>query len=507
MNGSARSIALLCVGCACTLAISGYQFGESNHCVYLLDALRESNPNLLANDWYTTQTLQYHVIFTKVSALLMRLHIIQPAFLTLYLLLLMLFHISWRGIVRLLGGEDRAYLLSIILYALCAAGTGLGMYQFFQDSSLLPSNIANVALLFGLWQWLAGAPILAAIGFGAAGLFHLNHAIVGVFLWVILYAGAGRKAWNRRGIIATAIAVLPSVINLAFAAHAKLSRSGAMPLSQFVDLYVRLRHPHHYDPSTWPVGIWLAMIVPTVAGVLLLRGTHRRIVLILVALNLVALVGAGIWYWSETLAQLSLYRFSIYVQLWGCVAAGVWLAKRTVPHIATLWPAGVCGLIIVLGWLRGPYFGLFIPHADSADYLTFCRWVATQTPADALFLVPPDEESMRFIGQRAILVDFKAVPQLSAELSTWNQRLCEVLNLPTLDRLPRGYETTLAAMRARYDALSFDHLNAIAAKYGARYVVTSHVLSDATAPRVEADPPGGYFLYDLGAARSSVNAY
>src|SRR4051794_41380200 len=49
--------------CALTLCVQGYQFGQSNHTVYLLDPLRRAHPELLKNDWFTTQTLQYHALF------------------------------------------------------------------------------------------------------------------------------------------------------------------------------------------------------------------------------------------------------------------------------------------------------------------------------------------------------------------------------------------------------------------------------------------------------------
>ena len=39
------------------------------------------------------------------------------------------------------------------------------------------------------------------------------------------------------------------------------------------------------------------------------------------AMLLVALIGAGIWYFSESLIQLYLYRFSIFPKLLACIGA------------------------------------------------------------------------------------------------------------------------------------------------------------------------------------------
>src|SRR5687768_8462856 len=71
----ARIEAVLAVafGVALTLSMQGYQFGRSNHTVYLIDALRHTSPHLLGNDWFATQTLHYHAAFGLLTRALMKL--------------------------------------------------------------------------------------------------------------------------------------------------------------------------------------------------------------------------------------------------------------------------------------------------------------------------------------------------------------------------------------------------------------------------------------------------
>ena len=109
-----------------TLALAGYRFGESNHAVYLIEALRQNDPTLLANDWWTRSTLQYHFIFNRLSAWLMRTGQIEPAFLGGYLTLAVLLHVAWRRLTLALGGDDGVYLASAALFHFMAAGTGWG---------------------------------------------------------------------------------------------------------------------------------------------------------------------------------------------------------------------------------------------------------------------------------------------------------------------------------------------------------------------------------------------
>jgi hypothetical protein len=77
-------------------------------------------------------------------------------------------------------------------------------------------------------------------------------------------------------------------------------------------------------------------------------------------------------------------------------------------------------------------------------------------------------------------------------MSQWQARLEDVLDEP-LAKLPRRFDLAHAAIAARYDSLSAEHLTAVAAKYGARYVITTHPLPAHQA----AFESQGYHLYDL----------
>ena len=104
-----------------------------------------------------------------------------------------------------------------------------------------------------------------------------------------------------------------------------------------------------------------------------------------------------------------------------------------------------------------------------------CRWVRRSTPADAVFLVPPNEQLFRFHAQRAIVVNFKGVPQLSSELGEWRRRMEAVLGLP-LSELPPRFDRAHDAIARRYDELPAGHLRRAAGQYDARYVLANRPL-------------------------------
>jgi hypothetical protein len=89
------------------------------------------------------------------------------------------------------------------------------------------------------------------------------------------------------------------------------------------------------------------------------------------------------------------------------------------------------------------------------------RWLRESSPKDAVFLTPPDLEGLRYLGQRAIVVDWKAVPLIPTELLGWYERLCDVT----------GRHIGSAGDMNGYGSLDQERLALIVSKYHPDYVV------------------------------------
>ncbi|MBV8779795.1 MAG: hypothetical protein JO353_00225 [Phycisphaerae bacterium] len=563
----------LIFGMAVTLIVSGYQFGRGNHTVYLLDGLRELNPELFTRDWFVTQTLQYHAVFSLLTATCMRLHILEPVFLIGYLELVVLWHFAWRGIVHAIGGDDRTYILSVVLYYLSAAGISIGVFQFLQDACFLPSNVSNIAVLVGLYEWMRDRRLAAGIWFGIAGLFHVNFAAMVIGLWVVLVAWQrwvdGRTLRDRRLWIATVILFVPSLINLGMAVPDELRHGGTMPMGQFVNVYVRFRHAHHFDPIHWPIGLWLSFLWPIPFAIwawMKSERTHERqeaarIFAIISGLLIAAFLFAGIWFINEPFVQLCLFRFSIYVKLLSCIGAACWISTRVGANV-TAWLLMIVTLVAVIGlsifvaehnrlnglvvnaaWDHRVALALFIamialasvdqslanagdlrralqwlttfslpvlmaalwgrlgvgmtPEPEDPMYRQVCTWARNSTPVNAIFLTPPQETDFRLYGQRAIVVNFKHVPQLSGEILQWRTRLLDVLGLHDLHELPQDYTRTMAALGQIYDRRPAEALVSVARQYDAGFIVIDHPLDSpelALSFHVSGNP---FFVYAI----------
>jgi hypothetical protein len=93
--------------------------------------------------------------------------------------------------------------------------------------------------------------------------------------------------------------------------------------------------------------------------------------------------------------------------------------------------------------------------------LDLYRWLRESSPRDAIYLTPPDLDGARFLGQRAIVVDWKAVPLIPSELLVWYERLCDVT----------GRHLGSSGDLAGYHAMDAARLALIEAKYHPDYLV------------------------------------
>jgi hypothetical protein len=93
------------------------------------------------------------------------------------------------------------------------------------------------------------------------------------------------------------------------------------------------------------------------------------------------------------------------------------------------------------------------------DWTDVCEWIAENTPADAMFLTPREQQTFKWYAGRAEVVAWKDVPQDARGLIEWKKRMDEIHPHEQAHR-----DQGLAAF-------SETELAELARKYGATYVV------------------------------------
>lgn len=99
------------------------------------------------------------------------------------------------------------------------------------------------------------------------------------------------------------------------------------------------------------------------------------------------------------------------------------------------------------------------PHDARSELET---WMRERSPKQALFLTPPDEDTLRFWGERAVVVDWKGVPALPGEIAEWYRRLGDVLG---------ERDIKSEADVARFAELDPERLEALRGRYGFDFAV------------------------------------
>src|SRR6185295_16878399 len=98
-----------------------------------------------------------------------------------------------------------------------------------------------------------------------------------------------------------------------------------------------------------------------------------------------------------------------------------------------------------------------------AEWKNLCRWIRANTPKEAKFITPRNQQTFKWYAERAEVVTWKDIPQDAAGLVEWRKVLSEIFP-------PEGFGSDVAE---NTDA----ELLAIAKEHGASYVVIDRTRS------------------------------
>lgn len=94
------------------------------------------------------------------------------------------------------------------------------------------------------------------------------------------------------------------------------------------------------------------------------------------------------------------------------------------------------------------------------------RTIATYTPSNAMLIVPPNFGVLRFVGQRALVVDFKAIPLVDGPMREWRERIRQVYG-----DVEGGGVVASRRLEDAYRGVTDAHLQELASRFGATHAV------------------------------------
>ncbi len=210
--------------------------------------------------------------------------------------------------------------------------------------------------------------------------------------------------------------------------------------ANFIQVHYRLKH--HLDPMDFDrvdsIGygcvavLWLAVVIVLVRRKKLTEPDRWWIAYVL-ATALFALAGWLVGYgprpvqnmpgYPWRIALLKFYPFRLFDLLLP-IAVAI-LLPRLIKQRG-LWLVGFAGLIWALVSTHAFPPSNQLPSAMRADWRDACRWIAANTPTDAVFHTPDEAEAFKWFAQRGEYVNRKDCPQDAAGIVKWNDRLKQI---------------------------------------------------------------------------------
>ncbi len=245
----------------------------------------------------------------------------------------------------------------------------------------------------------------------------------------------------RRWILAAALLAVTAVPGLLPAVQ-MLDAGNARTAfaANFIQVHYRLKH--HLDPMDFDrmncIGygsiavLWLAIVIVMKRRQKLAQPDRWWVSYVLAA-ALFALAGWAVGFgprpiqsmpgYQWRIALLKFYPFRLFDLLLPIALA---MLMPTLVRQRWLWLAGTIGLIWALISTHAFPPSNQLPSAMRADWRDACRWIAANTPADALFHTPDEAEAFKWFAQRGEFVNRKDCPQDAAGIVEWNDRLRKI---------------------------------------------------------------------------------
>jgi hypothetical protein len=527
-----------------------YSTFVSDHENYLLQFRRRIDPSFAKNDWYVEKIQEHHFIFTEILVLLSKFLTLEQTLYLLFVLNFIILSIAVGLICQKVNMGTRGFLLSMALIQLFDGNTVGGVN--FLPASTLPHYLSLSLFLFSYWAHIRGHTrvlttmiicilyINFSTGFFAIAYFNL--------IWIISLSKGDLKINKlilRNLIILLNVVVYLLVTNFTFI-KSNVDR-------QNYSIFFELRAPHHYlytffTPTQYILTSTLLVLVyilqskvkpqlpnldtfvyfliamfvaSTIATVHFLPEFLRlfpfRLFPILIPISAILVAQQitkckskrSLLFWnvlifmilvvSKNRPELNPYKwqklievhFLISLFLLFFVCMNIILRKYGQDWQRLMSSSSVL-IIFLVTLLAFPTIKL-IQNFEAYDVNGLNRMTKV-IPKGATILVPPSAGEVRFLGERAIVVDYSASPLDLNFMEFWRERITQLSCGRTFEDSKKGYELWDAIAR-EYNRCPVSELIQIATRYQARYILLER--PNTSQGKSLLVPLGEFGIYDL----------
>lgn len=432
----------------------------SNQNTYLLHASVGAADDPLAGDWLagTADPFPFATMLSKTALRLGDFGVYALFFVCTSALLLGLLIFAIRH--GRIETSKPSLLLSVFLMSLPFVEPALPLFANFRygvaGQSLLngfwePSVGAGTAIALALLSFASGHSRVAALLIALAVTLHPGYLLAGAIVMAVICVRLLVEGQTAESLVSGTLCL---VLVLPITGYALTQFGGTDPttFAEAQAIVARERIPHHAIPHAWlsfKDGIRIALVV---VAALLWRG-HARLVWMLIGCTALAVAATIIAMILDKNAVYLLFPWRISVAL--APLSYCLIVLRVTPLIADAlvslarrWgaPAGfvhglvAAGFLVLFGlslsagavrdWrlaaagLPGLLLGHVRPDPNLApERLALYDWVASNTPAGNVYLIPIDLAGFRLSARQPVYADGKSHPYKDVEVIAWKQRL------------------------------------------------------------------------------------
>ena len=480
-----------------------YPYGDQNQ--YLLLGLRLKDPGFIKGDWFTWQTPHHHKAFGYLIWLLTFLGPLPWVCYVAHLIVSAAFALGvWLLIAHFYERPALPYAISLVLVSILARKSILSA-RLLQEC-FVPANISSALLVLGVAALLYERFVVAGVLFGATSLFHGNYLFVlPLAVGPVLFVMRKRisRLDLVKVILPFAILSFP-VAQVAFSQF--MFEEGGFQNKSVLFAVRSPHHYLPLTWSKWKYLHFLGLVALGFVGVKIRRPEKgnvlaaRALLLSMVAAILAALALTSVVF-VPLVAAIYAFRLAPFVAVAALIAAAGGFAnllepetqKRTTPAWTLF--ASAWAMMLMGDWVRGKdcsplmsfllilFLGSYVacssrPRilAQPADRLPkimtlamlgvlafvavrgvkmlnldcglgsqrggLCSWISSNTPEDAVFIVPPQLEGFRIAARRAIVVDWKCFSMRARDAREWLRRMtlvCGEHHIESPEEAERGY--------------------------------------------------------------------
>ena len=426
---------------------------SSNQNTYFLHGLAVEGVGFLEDDWLAQTTDPFPVFSHLVKT---TIHFFSAEnFYFQYMLLLGVYIYGILGIAGCVSGitsSKTKYLFYFSLLTILYSGLLLpitkfpalaGFAAFVGPNGLLTSGVAGqyilgpifqpstfgVLLILSMYAFLRDRPFVAVFCLILSAVFHSSYLLSAAILTGTYMAVIFKEEKNLHKVILMGIFALILILPILFYTYQNFSPITSRITYQAQRILVEYRIPHHADPGVWFDGSALFQIALILFSIYLVRRTRLFPLLLLPFLSATVLTLIQVFTGNKSLALLFPWRLSVFLVP---VASSIILAmllsrifhtfRRSLAEHKKLLQSVALLIIVILGYL-GAHRTTTLLHTPRIGVTPSVEYIASVFQPGDLYLVPPEEESIRMAAGVPILVDFKSHPYKDSEVLEWFNRL------------------------------------------------------------------------------------